>query len=76
MEENTDFFSRMYMSLYDNQFKASRYRKGLTYLKNGNPQIKYIQQIDKNQKEENINIIQKKIIKPQKKKKIKRKGQK
>ena len=28
------FFFRMCLSLYDYQAKASRYRKGLTYLKN------------------------------------------
>ena len=28
------FFSRMCLSLYDYQTKVSRYRKGLTYLKN------------------------------------------
>ena len=28
------FFLRMSLSLYDDQAKASRYRKGLTYLKN------------------------------------------
>lgn len=33
-KENTDFFLIMSLSLYNYQSKASRYRKGLTYLKN------------------------------------------
>ena len=34
------FFKRMCLSLYDYQAKASRYRKGVTYLKNGNHKSK------------------------------------
>ena len=33
-KENIDSFSRMCLSLYDYQSKASRYRKGFIYLKN------------------------------------------
>ena len=36
-QENLDSFFRMRLGLYDYQAKASRYRKGLTYLKNRAP---------------------------------------
>ena len=32
--ENLEFYFRIYFRLYDYQFKGSRYRKGLIYLKN------------------------------------------
>ena len=47
-QENLDFFSTMCLSLYDYQAKASRYSKGLTYLKNRATQIKTEQYIHKN----------------------------
>ena len=61
------FFFRMCLSLYDYQSKASRYTKGLTFLKN---------RVTTNQKhaigsqkpKKNTNIIQKVSIKVQKKK--------
>ena len=47
---------RMCLILYDYQDKASRYRKGLKYLKNRQPQIKTEHHIHKNEKEKYTSI--------------------
>jgi len=44
------------LSLYDYQAKARRYRKGLIYLKNRQPQIKTKQYTHNNYKEEDTSI--------------------
>ena len=63
----------MCLSLYDYQSKESRYRKGLTGLKNRvTTNKKYKIDLQKT-KEENICIIQKKLIKAQKKKRKRKK---
>ena len=60
----------MYLSLYDYQSKANRYRNGLAYLKNRViPNEKNTIDSHKKKKERNSGIIQKKAIKPQKKRK-------
>ena len=59
----------MCLSLYDYQFKASRYSNGLTYLKTRvNHKSKTYNRFTKKQKEENSSVIQMKTIKPQKEK--------
>ena len=60
----------MCLSLYDYQSKTSRYRKGLTYLKNRvtTNQKHTIDSQKPKRREPKRSIIQKKIIKPQKEK--------
>ena len=58
----------MCLSLYDYQPKAGRYRKGLTYLKNGatTNQKHTIVKKKKKKTKENTRVREKEIIKPQK----------
>ena len=66
---NLDFFPRMCLSLYNYKSKASRYRKVLIYLKNRATTSQKHTIDHKKKKDENISIMQKKIIKTQKEKK-------
>ena len=57
----------MCLSLYDYQPKAGRYRKGLTYLKNGATTNQKHTIVKKKKKtKENTRVRKKEIIKPQK----------